>query len=302
MFFNKTTIAVGRSPQSRGDRQMEKKLVIVFAMVALVAGSAVAATVYTNRSNWEAAVGAYQEEDFDDLVLDPGISVVSDMGYITAGGLWWDRLIPTPNPTTTTWTFSQPIYGFGGNWDLAGPGGPGTKIEMYRNGTYVGTISNAMAGGFWGFTNGPFDTILLTSNPLPGYKWETYEMDNMVYAPDITPPTIVKIAANPRILWPPNHKMVKVTLKVFCKDDWDPKPVCRIVKVTSNEPENGLGDGDTGPDWEFSGKPGDYRLKLRAERAGGGTGRIYTIHVECTDDAGNSSVATVQVIVPHDMG
>jgi len=64
--------------------------------------------------------------------------------------------------------------------------------------------------------------------------------------------------------------------------------------VTSNEPINGTGDGDTGPDWSFAG----LSFALRAERAGGGTGRIYTIDGECRDSSGNVSHATTTVRVP----
>ena len=41
---------------------------------------------------------------------------------------------------------------------------------------------------------------------------------------------------------------------------------------------------------------------LRAERAGGGTGRVYTICVKCEDASGNIAEATVDVTVPHDQG
>ena len=68
------------------------------------------------------------------------------------------------------------------------------------------------------------------------------------------------------------------------------------MQVTSNEPVNGKGDGNTGSDWSIT---GDHTVKLRAERAGPGNGRIYTITVEATDDAGNTSTKTTKVRVPH---
>ena len=43
-------------------------------------------------------------------------------------------------------------------------------------------------------------------------------------------------------------------------------------------------------------------LKLRAERAGGGSGRIYTITYQATDDCGNSVTADATVTVPHNKG
>ena len=116
---------------------------------------------------------------------------------------------------------------------------------------------------------------------------------------DTTSPTIHSVSASLDVLWPPNHEMVGVTVTVDAEDICDPAPVCNIVNVTSNEPIDGLGDGDTAPDWEIK---GDLTVELRAERAGGGTGRVYTIHIECTDASGNTATATVEVTVPHDQG
>jgi hypothetical protein len=74
---------------------------------------------------------------------------------------------------------------------------------------------------------------------------------------------------------------------------------CRVVSVASDEPEDGLGDGDTAPDWTIT---GDLAVSLRAERAGGGDGRTYTITVECKDGSGNGATAPVTVRVPHSLG
>ena len=105
---------------------------------------------------------------------------------------------------------------------------------------------------------------------------------------------MTSISATPDVLKTPNHKMIAVTVSVTATDLVDPAPVARIVSVSSNEPENGLGDGDTGPDWKI---PGPLTLELRSERAGNGTGRVYTIAVEVADRSGNKSSATVQVTV-----
>lgn len=64
---------------------------------------------------------------------------------------------------------------------------------------------------------------------------------------DTTPPVIQSATPNPVVLWPPNHKMVPVTVTVSASDICDAAPTCRIVSVTSNEPVNGLGDGDMAP-------------------------------------------------------
>jgi len=73
----------------------------------------------------------------------------------------------------------------------------------------------------------------------------------------------------------------------------------KIVSVTSSEPVNGHGDGNTSPDWRIT---GDLTVDLRAERSGPGKGRVYTIKVEISDGAGNKVTRNVTVLVPHDTG
>ncbi|MDM9385690.1 PKD domain-containing protein [Chlorogloeopsis sp. ULAP01] len=110
---------------------------------------------------------------------------------------------------------------------------------------------------------------------------------------------VLKVSASPAELWPPNHKMVEVKVNVQASDDFDPNPVVKLVSITSNEPDNGLGDGDTAGDIEI--RP-DGRIFLRAERSGKGNGRIYTLTYSATDSAGNVTYSTTQVRVPHSKG
>jgi hypothetical protein len=112
---------------------------------------------------------------------------------------------------------------------------------------------------------------------------------------DQEPPTINELSANPNQLWSPNHKMVPVTISAASADNCDLSPICQIISVTSNEPENGTGDGNTAPDWEIT---GDLDVNLRSERSETGVGREYTISVECVDGGGNSSFANTTVTVP----
>ena len=112
---------------------------------------------------------------------------------------------------------------------------------------------------------------------------------------DTTAPVITRLTTSAPTLWPPNHKMMPVTVTALATDDTS-AVTTRIVSVTSNEPDNGLGDGDTSGDYEIT---GPMAVKLRAERAGNGSGRIYTITVEAADEAGNTTTAQVEVRVPH---
>ncbi len=108
------------------------------------------------------------------------------------------------------------------------------------------------------------------------------------------PPIVSGISVNKAVLWPPNHKMVDVTVNYTVTDNCG-VDTC-VLAVGSNEAENGTGDGDTSPDWIVIDA---HHVQLRAERSGGGSGRIYTITITCTDSANNSTVRTTTVSVPH---
>jgi hypothetical protein len=120
--------------------------------------------------------------------------------------------------------------------------------------------------------------------------------DVTITVTDTTAPAISSLVASPNILWTPNHRMVPVSLTAAPLDAVDPDPVCAIMSVVSNEPANGQGDGDTAPDWITK---GSLELDLRAERAGGGMGRVYTINVRCIDASGNAATGSAPVVVPH---
>ena len=115
---------------------------------------------------------------------------------------------------------------------------------------------------------------------------------------DTKAPEIASVTPSSATLWPPNHKMVSITVTAVASDIVGVTSL-KIVSVTSNEPDNGLGDGDTAGDIEIT---GDLTVNLRAERSGKGSGRTYTITVEARDAAGNASTATTTVTVPRDKG
>ncbi len=84
-------------------------------------------------------------------------------------------------------------------------------------------------------------------------------------------------------------------MSVSVSEDCDPDPKCGIASVDSNEPAM-VGSGDTTPDWVIR---GPLAVELRAERSGGGRGRVYTLTLQCTDASGNTSTTTSLVTVPH---
>lgn len=116
---------------------------------------------------------------------------------------------------------------------------------------------------------------------------------------DTTPPTI-SVSVSPSVVFPaPNHKMFEVSALVEYEDGCDPSPTVALTSITSNEPDNGLGDGDTANDIQGADfGTADFSFFLRSERSGKGSGRIYTVTYTVTDGAGNSASASATVRIP----
>jgi hypothetical protein len=147
-----------------------------------------------------------------------------------------------------------------------------------------------------------------TVAPPPGYTAVPSQMDVpitsddpttvVVYIRDATPPDIHSVTPTTGTLWPPNHKMVPISVTMDVSDFIDPAPACSLTAVSSSEPEEGLGDGDERPDWTIT---GPLSVDLRSERSGLGTGRTYTITLQCVDASGNTATKSAIVTVPHDL-
>jgi hypothetical protein len=114
---------------------------------------------------------------------------------------------------------------------------------------------------------------------------------------DVTPP-VLTVTGLPSVLWPPDHRLVRIQPTVTAVDDFDPDPVVALT-ITSSESCNGSGDGDT--DVDFAVISFDDFL-LRAERSGHGSGRRYHLVWTAIDASGNSSTFEADVFVPHDQG
>ena len=119
---------------------------------------------------------------------------------------------------------------------------------------------------------------------------------NTVTVVDTTPPIITAASVEPSRLWPPNHKMVPITVRAEATDTCG-TATWRIIGVQSNESPDAHGDGHTSPDWQVT---SDHGVMLRAERPGQGRDRVYSIRIQATDAAGNvSSPVILTVTVPH---
>lgn len=113
-------------------------------------------------------------------------------------------------------------------------------------------------------------------------------------APPVEPAPCV-LSPSPALLWPPRHQLVPIELRTSASDGCAGAILSGCV-VVSSEPEDAAGDGATSPDVAWA----DGELSLRAERAGDGHGRTYTITCDATNAAGSVTRASGVVTVPHD--
>jgi len=101
------------------------------------------------------------------------------------------------------------------------------------------------------------------------------------------------------MLWPPNHQFVDVSVVGVTDPDGDPVAIT-ITGITQDEALNvGVGEGNTCPD---ASGVGTATGSLRAEREGGGDGRVYHVGFTADDGRNGRCTGTVTVCVPHDQG
>jgi hypothetical protein len=134
---------------------------------------------------------------------------------------------------------------------------------------------------------------------------------------DETPP-VLDLTVTPEVLWPANHRYRTVDVVADATDDTaDPADLVVVAEVVSSDPDNakGNGDGNTTGDIRVTRADGTVllssnespvvtfdprtdQLELRAERAAGGGGRVYTVAVTATDPSGNFTTEVATVAVP----
>lgn len=118
---------------------------------------------------------------------------------------------------------------------------------------------------------------------------------------DTESPTIT-LNGNLITLWPPNHSYQTVNVSDLVSGASDNcgsgigLSSVFISKVTSDEVQNGNGDGNTLNDMVIA--PDCKSVQLRSERSGNGNGRVYTITFKVVDGVGNVATATAKVTVP----
>lgn len=332
LFF---TITVGCSQNNPVNKTSKEKNLLDLPEIT-VSGSIDNATSSTIATNWTGSV-IY---DFDDLTLDcswnnvfpniykdlifsginhisrcgvpinaiPGIENIAllpaDIGLYYSGNLGKIR-IELPKPATKVRIYSANLiqqnvrkgfYSYLVSYDANGD-----QIDLDSNTEFYYDRDTGYSSVL--LTVGENDDIPIYSIDLMSYQAVTY-YDNLeiLYRPiDTTPPEIL-YNQNEISLWPANHKMVLAVSDITALDDYDENPAVS-VKVSSNEPDNVGGSGNTDKDWKIvMNTEGTYDVYLRAERSGKGSGRTYTVTISAEDETGNKSEEKLEVIVAHDLG
>lgn len=104
----------------------------------------------------------------------------------------------------------------------------------------------------------------------------------------------LSVSLSPNILWPPNHKLVKIQATISAQDESSPNPAIVLVSVTANEK---LTPGDVAAQIGTAART----FSVKSERTGNSEGgRIYSVTYSAKNSCGNSATATEIITVPHD--
>lgn len=227
-------------------------------------------------------------------------------GSCTGTGSCVVRMLAPSRSVTTTftrvaWPVTITTGGTGTGSVTTSPAGTscGTNCVTFAPGTTVTFTATPGAGsvfsGWSGLTGCTSATCTVTVNSAltVSATFNDPRVDN-------TPP-VISCKADPAVLWPVNHKLVDVEVKVTLTDAGSGPNGFKLVSITANEPVNSVGDGNTLADWAgWTLDTPDVKGQFRAERQGTERDRIYTLTYRGFDKNGNSAVTTCAVTVPHD--
>ncbi|HLH30361.1 MAG TPA: hypothetical protein VKY31_04110, partial [Terriglobia bacterium] len=213
-----------------------------------------------------------------------------NIGFVLTAGVFNPIIVPG-------WT-SEAAYAINNLDEVVGYGGNGYARGFLRNGTTYTIFDEPDApAGFETFPQGINDAGTIVG-AFVGSDFRGHGF--IAQIPDTTPPTITA-SANSTTLWPPNDKLIPVTVSGTMKDTGPGATGINTTSATYAVSDNyGLvqpnGSIVVGSDGEYS-----FVVQLPASRSGTDkSGRQYTIVVRVQDNAGNSGATSVVISVPHD--
>ena len=237
------------------------------------------------------------DPDGDDKCVDFGNSI----GYEPA----WRCLFGTGNADAST----DPTANAGTDQTVECTGNGGAYVDLDASGSrdpdcdimgYEWTVPFGIAVG-----RNPSVFCPLGMSPvslIASDDWGSSPFDTTDIRVEDTQPPSLQVTLTPTVLWPANHKMVRIDVTVNVADSCGgTPPQVVLVSITSSQPDNGPGSGNTVNDIQDA-QIGtfDTSFLLRAEREGGDpAGRTYTITYKATDSSGNKTFVSKTVHVPH---
>ncbi|MGZ5546276.1 MAG: FG-GAP repeat domain-containing protein [Limisphaerales bacterium] len=322
-FSSATVFPVGQSPFSVvvGDFNGDGKLDLAVANYASHnvsilfgngAGSFAPASnvgLGNNQSPLSMAVGDFNGDGKLDLVtanaLFGNVEVLLGNGNGAFGPPTFFQMIATLTSLVTA------DFNNDGKLDLAtGTASDGIAVRLGLGNGGFGAVTKYSGGTLYGLAVGNFngdvavvDQTILSGPDAPNFATRTICARVLSFSPiviasadDQTSPVISNVSADPSVIWPPNHDMIDVTINYDVSDDFTAAAeIVSSLDVFSNEPVNTTGDGNTESDIEIVDA---HHVRVRAERSGNGSGRVYTITITCKDSAQNTSQTMVTVVVP----
>jgi hypothetical protein len=249
-----------------------------------------------------------------------------------------DEYIHRIDPSTNTIDLSKQIVGSGGHYTYSDMTGIVSRTITTKIGNWTVIYDSGEADTEWGTIswnsaepNGT-SVVVKASSSNDRINWSSWEtasngvplsttpdgrflkveatlqitsgedspiLYDLTVLPANQPPDCSAARADIGCLWPPDHKMVSVSILGVTDPDGDPVSII-ITGITSDEAtatDKGAGGAVHAPD---ANGVGTHMAQLRAECSGKGNGRVYVISFTAADGRGGECEGTVKVKVPHD--
>ncbi len=220
-----------------------------------------------------------EEEEGDRAIVAHLVGTIDNVPPVAVSG----------GPTRTV-ECSAPLTPVTLNGSLSYDPDPGDSISHYQWFTAAGAgmgnqavVSTAVPLGHSGFVLHVYDADLgSAAAPLD------------INVVDSIAPTLT-LSPQSACVWPPDHKRIRFRLgtdvTATVTDVCDAAPTVRIVNVTSNQPDNTVGDGNVLNDTSFS----DHAFCIRRERTTQLGERVYSVTIEARDASGNTTTTVLPI-------
>jgi hypothetical protein len=170
-------------------------------------------------------------------------------------------------------------------WDLDGDGTP----DSDGTATYGSVVAESTS-----FSEEGLYTLTFAVTDKDGAS----DSDSLTIEVLNRPPVCAAPIPSIDAIWPPNHEFVIVDVVGVTDPEGDAITIS-IDAIFQDEPVEGTGDGNFTPD---AMGVGTSAALVRAERDGGGNGRVYHIYFTAEDGHGGTCSGEVLVSVPKSKG